>query len=28
KYILYSAFNKQPTGYEEVDHFDMTDKVR
>jgi hypothetical protein len=27
KYILYSAFNKEPTGYEEVDHFDMTDKV-
>jgi hypothetical protein len=27
KYILYSAFNKQPTGYEEVDHFDMMDKV-
>ena len=27
KYILYSAFNKQPTGYESVDHFDMTDKL-
>ncbi len=27
KYVLYSAFNKRPTGYETVDHFDMTDKV-
>ena len=23
KYIMYSAFNKQPNGYETVDHFDM-----
>jgi len=23
KYVVYSAFNKQPTGYEAVDHFDM-----
>jgi hypothetical protein len=28
KYIYYSAFNKQPTGYETVDHFDMVDKVK
>jgi hypothetical protein len=27
KYILYSAFNKQPTGYVTVDHFDMTEKM-
>jgi len=27
KKILYSAFNKQPNGYESIDHFDMTDKV-
>ncbi len=27
KYIFYAAFNKQPTGYTTVDHFDMTDKV-
>ncbi len=27
KYILYSAFNKQPNGYEAVDHFDMTEEV-
>ena len=28
KYIYYSAFNKQPTGYVTVDHFDMTVKGR
>jgi hypothetical protein len=28
KYISYAAFNKQPTGYIEVDHFDMTEKLR
>jgi hypothetical protein len=27
KYILYSAFNKQPDGYSTVAHFDMVDKV-
>ena len=27
KYILYSAFNKLPSGYETIDHFDMMDKV-
>jgi hypothetical protein len=26
KRIMYSAFNKQPTGYNEVEHFDMTEK--
>ncbi len=26
-YIFYSAFNKQPTGYVTVDHYDMTEKV-
>ena len=28
KYIFYSAFNRQPTGYATVDHFDMTDKPK
>ncbi|MDF2431114.1 MAG: hypothetical protein JWP44_745 [Mucilaginibacter sp.] len=28
KYIYYSAFNKMPTGYSSVDHFDMMQKVR
>ena len=28
KQILYSAFNKQPSGYETVDHFDMTQKLK
>jgi len=27
-YIYYSAFNKEPTGYETVDHFDMIEKLR
>ena len=27
KYILYSAFNKQPTGYNTVEHFEMMVKV-
>jgi hypothetical protein len=27
KYILYSAFNKKPDGYNSVDHFDMTQKL-
>jgi hypothetical protein len=27
KCILYSAFNAQPTGYNTIDHFDMTDKI-
>jgi hypothetical protein len=26
-YIYYSAFNKEPTGYETVDHFDMIEKL-
>ncbi len=28
RYMLYSAFNKQPNGYQEIDHFDMTQKIR
>jgi hypothetical protein len=28
KYIYYSAFNKQPTGYVTVDHYDMVDEVK
>jgi hypothetical protein len=28
KYIYYSAFNKQPTGYETVEHFDMVQAVK
>jgi hypothetical protein len=27
KYILYSAFNKKPDGYNSIDHFDMTQKL-
>ena len=27
RYILYSAFNKQPSGYVTVNHFDMQEKV-
>eukprot|EP01037_Dinobryon_pediforme_P003733 gene3733-3779_t len=27
KYILYSAFNKQPSGYTSVEHYDITAKV-
>lgn len=27
RYILYSAFNKQPSGYVTVNHFDMQDKI-
>jgi len=28
KYIYYSAFNKQPTGYEIVEHYDMVQTVK
>jgi hypothetical protein len=28
KCILYSAYNKPPTAYASIDHFDMTDKAR
>lgn len=28
KCILYSAFNKMPSGYESTEHFDMTDRSR
>jgi hypothetical protein len=28
KFVLYSAFNSKPTGYNTVDHFDMKEKVK
>jgi len=28
RYILYSAYNKRPSGSEEIDHFEMTEKLQ
>jgi hypothetical protein len=28
KYILYSAYNKEPSSYDSIDHFDMTEQVK
>jgi len=28
RYVLYSAYNKRPSGSEEIDHFDITEKLQ